>query len=430
MNFVKWLVYYCSLSLKLEYKDLFKEHYNGGQDVALTEIGTKVVAEEEKCPVDLKKFEARLFITYLLSYKKVDGTFFSYSCHNSKKSSFIWMVTNSKNVMSLLEKHELSNLMIGLKKTIQKERRNLSLKTTKGKDVMNWKTYQYLCEVLTNEGTKESIFALCWLTLQWNLMNRSEATEAICFRQLKWEADHLKIYFPCHKSDPKGETKEIPRHVYSNPLILEVCPLRALSSYLMVFPDILNEGVRLFPGGDDQKKRFNRLFNECLERNSEEFLTKLGVDYTEIDTHSIRIGTATYCCSGAHPGPLIVSVCLRAGWSLGRVKERYLKYEPCGDEVFGRTLTGIPSTCGELTPSPVYFNSKTIIQCIKQLSSLIFRNHHSLMPLIEAMLASFIYHESWTTEKYGEGSPIRNIAYWSVASTAPNRREFVQTPLP
>ena len=430
VNFVKWLVYYCPLTLKLEYRDLFKEHYNGGQDVGLTEIVTKVVAEEEKCPVDLRKFEARIFFTYLLSYKKVDGTFFSYSCYDSKKSAFMWMVTNSKSVMSVLEKQELSNLMVSLKKTIQKERRDLSLKTTEGKDIMNWKTYQYLCEVLTDEGTKEAIFVLCWLTLQWNLMSRSEATEAICFRQLKWEADHLKIYFPRHKSDPKGEEREIPRHVYSNPLIPAVCPLRALSSYLMVFPDILNEGVRVFPGGDDQKKRFNRLFNECLERNSEDFMTKLGVDYTEIGTHSIRKGAATYCCSGVHPGPPIVSVCLRAGWSLGRVKERYLKYEPCGDEIVGRTLTGIPPTCGEFTTSPVYFNSKTNIHFIKQLCSLIYPNPHSQMPLIEAMLASFIYHESWTTEKYGEGSPMRNIAYWSIASTVPNRREFVQTSLP
>ena len=62
MNFVKWLVYYCPLTLKLEYRDLFNEHYNGGQDVGLTEIVTKVVAEEEKCPVDLKKFEARIFL--------------------------------------------------------------------------------------------------------------------------------------------------------------------------------------------------------------------------------------------------------------------------------------------------------------------------------------------------------------------------------
>ena len=124
-------------------------------------------------------------------------------------------------------------------------------------------------------------------------MGRSEATDAICFRHLEWEADHLKIYFSRHKSDPKGETKEIPRHVYSNPLIPEVCPIHALSCYLMVFPDILNEGVQVFPGGDDQKNRFNKLFNECLERNVEEFMTKLGVDYIEISTHSIRKGATT-----------------------------------------------------------------------------------------------------------------------------------------
>ena len=55
------------------------------------------------------------------------------------------------------------------------------------------------------------------------------------------------------------------------------------------------------------------------------------VDITTLGSHSIRKGAATYCCAGVHPGPPIVSVCLRAGWSLGRVKERYLKYENAGN---------------------------------------------------------------------------------------------------
>ena len=56
----------------------------------------------------------------------------------------------------------------------------------------------------------------------------------------------------------------------------------------------------------------------------------ISVDISEIGSHSIRKGGATYCCTGAHPGSPIVSVCLRAGWTIGRVKKRYIKYENAG----------------------------------------------------------------------------------------------------
>ena len=83
----------------------------------------------------------------------------------------------------------------------------------------------------------------------------------------------------------------------------------------------------------------------------------IGVDPKNLGTHSIRKGAATYCCAGVHPGPPVVSVCLRAGWSLGRVKERYLKYEVAGDELVGRVLTGIPPMSEQFGTSPVYYKA-------------------------------------------------------------------------
>ena len=82
----------------------------------------------------------------------------------------------------------------------------------------------------------------------------------------------------------------------------------------------------------------------------------LFVDLKEIESHSICKAAATYCYASVHLGPPIVSVCLRAGWTIGRVKERHLKYENAGDELVGRTLTGIPPTSCEFGISPVYFS--------------------------------------------------------------------------
>ena len=72
----------------------------------------------------------------------------------------------------------------------------------------------------------------------------------------------------------------------------------------------------------------------------------MNVDPKELGSHSICKGPVTYCCAKVYPGPPVVSVCLRARWTVGRIKEQYLKYENAGDELVGHTLTGVPpSSC-------------------------------------------------------------------------------------
>ena len=81
----------------------------------------------------------------------------------------------------------------------------------------------------------------------------------------------------------------------------------------------------------------------------------LFVDPKEIGSHSIRKDAATYYCAGVYHGPPIVSVCLRAGWTMGRVEDRHPKYENAGDEFVGRKLTGKPPASCEFRISLVYF---------------------------------------------------------------------------
>ena len=62
------------------------------------------------------------------------------------------------------------------------------------------------------------------------------------------ENDHLKIYFPKHKSDQIGLNKDKDRHVYSNPNDPSLSPLLALASYPLVYPSILLMGTRTITG--------------------------------------------------------------------------------------------------------------------------------------------------------------------------------------
>ena len=96
-------------------------------------------------------------------------------------------------------------------------------------------------------------------------------------------------------------------------------------SYILVFPSIFVDGNKLF-SGKDQKKRFNTFLQRVTKSNSHLYQA-LHVDPKELGSYSIRKVVAIYCCIDVHPGPTIVSVCLRAAWTVGRVKERYLKYE-------------------------------------------------------------------------------------------------------
>ena len=51
----------------------------------------------------------------------------------------------------------------------------------------------------------------------------------------------------------------------------------------------------------------------------------------------------------------MVSICLRAMWSMGHVKERYLQYEKAGDQYLGRVVTGLDVNSAKFAVSPPYF---------------------------------------------------------------------------
>ena len=49
-------------------------------------------------------------------------------------------------------------------------------------------------------------------------------------------------------------------------------------------------------------------------------------------------------------------ICLRANWTLGGVKDRYIKYKKSGDQFVGRAVSGLPILKKYLSISPPYFD--------------------------------------------------------------------------
>ena len=102
---------------------------------------------------------------------------------------------------------------------------------------------------------------------------------------------------------------------------------------------------------------------------------------------------------------------MRASCTVGRVKERYLKYKNVGDELVGRTLTGIPPTSCNFRISPVYFKQTTEnLKDIDEFASLVFPiEHFVLISLSHVLLATFIFYEEWTIQMIPQLASYHNL---------------------
>ena len=82
-------------------------------------------------------------------------------------------------------------------------------------------------------------------------------------------------------------------------------------------------GTALFQGSS-QYNRYSILFNQLL-KDKVVVLKTMGVDPGDLGTHSCCKRVGTMVTAGCTLSPPIVSICVRAGWTMGDVKDKYLK---------------------------------------------------------------------------------------------------------
>ena len=158
----------------------------------------------------------------------------------------------------------------------------------------------------------------------------------------------------------KRESKNIDYqwHVYVNILEPVVFPLISLARYIIAHPLFLTDQRNLFKG-TSQYKCFKKIFNEVVVTHQSELECR-DISVAYFGTHYIRKGAPTFVATGCTVFPPKASVCLRKNWTLGGVKDRYIKYKKLGDLVVGRAATGLPILKKEFTMSPPYFD---ILSC-------------------------------------------------------------------
>jgi hypothetical protein len=354
------------------------------------------------CPINVRKITFELFTTYLICCRKKDGSFLSESSYSGFRSALLDLFTRSNIEIQDEFYSNLKTFHSGLKRKIAENDQKDGRRAQTGKDAMRFDVYLKICELLMADGRPEAAFAHCYLTLSWNLMARSENARKSHLNHIEWNGDSLIIFFTCTKVDQEGLNRNEPWHVYANPVRKAVCPILALAKYLFTFPELLAGDNRLFPG-TSQYDRFSSFLGELLKKHEPMFVA-MGVSIKDIATHSIRKGAASFCTSGCTISPSFVSVCLRAGWSMGNVKDRYFHFASAGDQFVGRCVSGLPLSLLDFAISPPYFDTGEDEELEIKIQALVNSVCHETCPigtkyLIRFLLASLYYSLDYLREK-------------------------------
>lgn len=360
--------------------------------------------------VFLDQIRPERFMEYLFTLHEGRGTFLSKSAYGNKRASLnhLYRLHNSSGCPEAF-KAELSNLYRGLYRQIAVQNINAANENEEGFVVhregrLNMSTilYKQLAELFLGFGTEEGVFAHCYLIISWNLACRCNNTARIKFSQISWNTyfDAYSIMFATTKTDQLGDAAKYPRHIYANPFQPAICPVLALAIYLTTsfggIAQIPNNGF-LFPG-EAQDNRFANILRRTINDNWE-IVAGMGYQVGDIGTHSIRKGAVSYL-HAIPDGPSEGSISVRAGWTMGRVKDIYIKYVASGDQFVGRCISLLSILRDDFGASPPLFINdgdnwidETRRGQFRQIALV-----NGFEQLTKRLTASLLYHLDWLVE--------------------------------
>lgn len=367
--------------------------------------------------VILNKITPVRYMDFILTLTGRNGSrHLSNSSYNNKRAALHHLFRLHNRIgFRRFFKNELGNLFKGLYRTVAQNRQVIQIdnantpaprvnnnnKVSEGKEPMSVELYKALCGWLLNYGTVDGIFAYCFLILSWNLSCRAANTANIRFKDISWcsSFDSYAIVFGHSKTDQLGDESKCLRHIYANPHIPLICPVLAIGCYFSsCFNTVQSDNCYLFPG-KDQAKRFGKIISAVLKRNRN-LVSELGFSLSDLGTHSIRKGAVSYL-SSLPGGPATAAICIRAGWTMGKIKDVYMRFVTAGDQFVGRCLCLLPILRSEFGCSPPYFvqadntNNNEWIDDMRKSQFPMVCSVHGLGRLTKMCLASILYHRHW-----------------------------------
>ena len=355
-------------------------------------------------PILFPLLTAKIFMTWLVTMKKPDGSMLSYSSYNGHRTGLFNLFRNYKKRMSEDLANELTHHFRGLKRKIATSLQAGEGTVKVGKEPLSFGLYRFLGISLMKEPSKEFSFAHAFMTICWNLMCRSSNALQIHYRHMQWSDDALCIIFAHMKNDQTGERPRDPRHIYPNPDKPDICPILSLALYWAT-NSIAPGASELFPG-NNQYDRFQKILARTVHLDNVAIeLERLGLGPEDIGTHSMRKGAATFCSSGSTACPSSSAIHLRAGWTLGGVQDSYIRYEAAGDMYVGRTLSGLPQDKAEFAAVGPYFEPSNVVNEAVQHVFPNLPGH--LQKVGEHALASLVYHADFVLGVVDRNHPAR-----------------------
>ena len=158
--------------------------------------------------------------------------------------------------------------MSGMKIVVAAYKREFGASIDQGKRAVSFEVYKILCEELYNGKVDDHFFAHAFLTMEWNLMKRSNNCANIHVYHIQWRSDSFIYYFGTYKGNQTEDRANDPQRVYSNPNNPKNCPVLDLSKYLFSHPIILTTYSNLFPG-NHQYEIFLNIFHRIINNNIE-----------------------------------------------------------------------------------------------------------------------------------------------------------------
>ena len=367
--------------------------------------------ERRDCPVVMSKVTYQLTARYM-AQKKRGGKYLSKGTYCGIRSGIINLFTMSNTPLPPQFREQLCILLKGFKRTITEQRVADGATLEEGKDVMSFACYKLLCKKFCEGARDEYNFAHLFLTLEWNLMARSDNIVNLNMSDFEWNDDSLIVFLRKSKTDQEGTNSSTPFHLYANPVDPSLSVVLALGIYLLSNPGILEGGgKKLFPA-DYQYNRYANILNRVIKENKEEF-ERIGVRVGSIGTHSARKGAATHAASGCTVSPAMAAICNRAQWKMGGTRDKYIKFENAGDQFLGRSLTGLNSLQKEFSISPPFFNTGAVelegIDCL--LRDHVIGGRSISAPLFEVLrmcFASVVFHLSFLMANLDEKNRLRS----------------------
>ena len=289
----------------------------------------------------------------------------------------------------------ITKFLDGFQNTVALAREVGTLPAYEGKAYLPIKGFSLLAKYALEKNGSDSVYAHLYMILCWNIVGRTNSIAHLNFANVTWDNDSLVITLPRQKSDPSGQRVK-PKCIYANPFCPEICPVLALALYTFSFTctisTVTETAYCLFEGSSPENAFTKWLHDNALKKMTPE---DLGVPVEFIGTHSFRKGAATYISSFDVVSEN--SIDMRAGWTNGRIRSKYIFGTPGADQLIGRLVSGLNiRNCNEFLVLPPHFDDSGVqlfpeyVQAVANFSGYPLAFRKTLQYLIASLLIILI----------------------------------------